>query len=86
MPGQMCWLSSFSSDGDLVLHLRTDSSKPWQVYTLCREFAVPDYDIPRGSRGWATFQKLLKQGWEVIPTAKARNQTYVGALQFISNV
>lgn len=72
MSGQMCWLSSFGSKGEKILHLRLNPSQPWKPYTCCPEYAVPDYKIPKGSKGWATYQKLLKAGWDIVPSAKAQ--------------
>jgi hypothetical protein len=83
MSGQMCWLTSYGSNEALILHLRQNERQPWLPYTLCREYAVPDYPIPGGSKGWATFQKLLKAGWEIIPTPRKEEKAYVGALQFM---
>ena len=71
MLGQMCWLPTFGSDGDKILHLRTNPSQPWRPYTACREYAVPDYRIPKGSKGWATYQKLMRANWTLIPTDRA---------------
>ncbi|HEY9609184.1 hypothetical protein [Allocoleopsis sp.] len=71
MSGEMCWLPSFGTDGDKILHLRTNSTQPWQPYTACPRFAVPDYAIPRGTKGWATYQKLMKQQWTLIPSDRA---------------
>jgi hypothetical protein len=71
MQRQMCWLSSLGSDGEKVLHLQTAPNQPWRPYTACREYAVPDYKIPGGSKGWATYQKLLKAGWTLVPSARA---------------
>lgn len=71
MTGQMCWLSTFSSKGELRLHLRLEPHKPWQPYKAFPQYAVPDYPIPKGSKGWATFQTLLKTGWTLVPTKEA---------------
>lgn len=71
MPGQMCWLSALGANGEKILHLRLDPNQPWKPYTSCSEYAVPDYIIPRGSKGWATYQKLLKAGWTLVPTDQA---------------
>lgn len=72
MIGQMCWLSQLGTGGEKILHIRTHPNQPWQPYTTRRELAVPDYDIPNGSRGWATYQKLLRMGWTLIPSAEAQ--------------
>lgn len=74
MLGQMCWLPTFSSDEDKVLHLRTNPSQPWRPYTACREYAVPDYRIPKGSKGWATYQKLLHANWTLIHCDQAMQE------------
>lgn len=71
MSGQMCWLSSLGSNTEKILHLRLDSNQPWKPYKFFPMFAVPDYDIPNGSKGWATYQKLFKAGWTLVPTIKA---------------
>lgn len=72
MTGQLCWLSQFESDEEMVLHLRLESHQSWKPYTAYPGLRVPDYPIPRGSKGWATYQKLLKAGWTLIPTASAK--------------
>jgi hypothetical protein len=71
MIGQMSWLPALGSDGDKILHLRTNPSQPWRPYTAWPEYAVPDYRIPLGSKGWATYQKLLRAKWTLIPSAQA---------------
>lgn len=40
---------------------------------------VPDHNIPGGSKGWATYQKMLKAGWTVVSeeTALGRKQEEV---------
>ncbi|MBW4670547.1 MAG: hypothetical protein KME60_24790 [Cyanomargarita calcarea GSE-NOS-MK-12-04C] len=68
---QMCWISSFGNSGEKILHLQTSPNDPWRPYTAFPQFAVPDYKIPGGSKGWATYQKLLKAGWTLIPSARA---------------
>ncbi|OUC12697.1 MAG: hypothetical protein B0A82_21150 [Alkalinema sp. CACIAM 70d] len=70
MSGQMCWLRPFGSD-EMLLHLRLKSSDPWQPYTALRTFSVPDYRVPRGSKGWATYQTLRLANWELVPTQEA---------------
>lgn len=72
MSGQMCCISSSGTNKEKVLHLRLKSNKPWKPYTSCPQYAVPDYRIPGGSKGWASYQKLLQAGWTLIPTAKAQ--------------
>ena len=72
MSGQMCWLSSLEADKETILHLRREANQTWKPYTSCPEYTVPDYRVPGGSKGWATYQKLLKAGWTIVPTAQAQ--------------
>ena len=72
MSGQMCWLSGLGTNGEKVLHLRLKPNEPWKPYTSCLQYAVADYRIPGGQKGWATYQKLLQAGWTLIPTAIAQ--------------
>jgi hypothetical protein len=71
MTGQMCWLSRLGSNGEKMLHLRLHPSDPWMPYTAMPHVSVPDYTVPRGSKGWATYQKLFKAGWSLVATADA---------------
>ncbi|MEB3178999.1 MAG: hypothetical protein VKL59_08235 [Nostocaceae cyanobacterium] len=71
MHRQMCWLSASGTDGEKILHLRTASHEPWRPYTAFSQLTVPDYRIPGGSKGWATYQKLLKAGWTLVPSDQA---------------
>ncbi|MEM9924006.1 MAG: hypothetical protein ACFB2X_08340 [Rivularia sp. (in: cyanobacteria)] len=68
---RMCWLSKSGEDGEKILHLQTAPNEPWRPYTTFSQFAVPDYRIPGGSKGYATFQKLLKAGWTLVSSARA---------------
>jgi len=69
---QICWLPMMEPNGEKILHLRTHPSQPWRPYTAYPEHAVPNYDIPQGSEGWATYQKLLREGWTLIPITQAQ--------------
>lgn len=71
MSGQMCWLTTLGADGEKILHLRMHPNEPWKPYTSCLSQLVPDYIIPKGSKGWATYQKLLLKGWTLVPSAQA---------------
>ncbi|MBD2022770.1 hypothetical protein H6F43_21540 [Leptolyngbya sp. FACHB-36] len=71
MSKQMCWLSASGPNETKILHLRLQPGQPWKPYTAFPQFAAPDYRIPGGSKGWATYQKLIKAGWALIPTAQA---------------
>lgn len=65
---QMCWLSQFDITEEKILYLRIAPNQPWRRYTAFPQYAVPDYDIPGGSKGWATFHKLKGSGWVLVPT------------------
>ena len=74
MPGQMCWLNKFGS-AHKVLHLRLQAHHPWKPYNLMQGLSVPDYDIPGGSEGMATFHALNKVGWQIVATQDAYKLT-----------
>ena len=74
MTGQMCWLPTLGTNGETILHLRFSPHQPWQPYTACPEYAVPDYKIAEGSKGWATYQKLMKAKWTLVPTDQAMQE------------
>jgi hypothetical protein len=75
---RMCWLSKSEDSEEKILHLQTGSNEPWRPYTACPQYAVPDYPIPGGSKGWATYQKLLKAGWTIVPSARAKEFSPLG--------
>lgn len=72
MSRRMCWLSKSSAEGEKVLHLQVAPNEPWRPYTAFPQYAAPDYLVPGGSKGWATYQKLMKAGWTLIPSARAQ--------------
>ncbi|MBC6434208.1 hypothetical protein FM036_27750 [Nostoc sp. HG1] len=71
MHQQMCWLPKSGGNGEKILYLQTEPNQPWRPYTAFRGLTVPDYQIPGGSKGWATYQKLLKAGWTLVPSTRA---------------
>ena len=75
MQKQMCWLIDKHNRQIMVLHLREYAYQPWKPYNTYYQYSVPDYRIPGGSKGWATYQHLRKAGWNLIPTAEADNYT-----------
>jgi hypothetical protein len=72
MTGQMCWLSKFGGNGELILHLRLEPYHPWKPYTHFTGLAIPDHPIPGGSKGFATSQKLLAAGWTLLSTTEVK--------------
>ena len=75
MAGQMCWLPAFGTNGTKILHLQTASNQPWRPYTAFPQISVPDYREPGGSKGWATYQKLMKAGWKLVTSAEVMRDT-----------
>lgn len=69
---EMCWLAHNGNQLKIVLHLREYPHQSWKIYTASPH-AVPDYKVPRGSKGWATFQKLRKNGWTLISSEQAKS-------------
>lgn len=71
---RMKWMSSYSGDQEKILHISEikigedgrEFWTPFAPYTKCPHLAVPDYKIPKGSKGWATYQKLFKAGVKLI--------------------
>jgi hypothetical protein len=72
MAGQLCWIPKAGSTGQLCLHLRLAPHQPWKPHTAFPHLCVRDYPIPGGSSGWATSQKLIGAGWQIIPTEQAK--------------
>jgi hypothetical protein len=73
MDKQMCWLIDRLNGQTIVLHLREYAHQPWKPYNTYSQYSVPDYRVPRGSKGWATYQHLRQAGWNLIPTAQANS-------------
>jgi hypothetical protein len=71
---EMCWLPCNGNELKIALHLREYPDRPWKVYSVSSH-GVPDYKIPGGSKGWATFQKLRKIGWILISQEQAGSST-----------
>ncbi|MGL5939759.1 MAG: hypothetical protein ACRC2S_05140 [Waterburya sp.] len=71
---EMCWLPYNGNQTQIALHLREYPHQPWRVYTASPHF-VPDYPVPGGSKGWATFQKLRQVGWTIISSEQAKSST-----------
>jgi hypothetical protein len=71
---QMAWLNKggceCSKSAEFkILHLRVNGGA-WLPYTDLPQYAAKDY-MDDGSKGWATYQKLKTQDWELVPTAIA---------------
>jgi hypothetical protein len=58
-----------------VLHLQVLPGQRWQPYTSYPHLKAEDHFLPKldgsgfeiaGSQGYATMQKLLKQGWTLV--------------------
>ena len=70
----MCWIKDRRDPRRIILHLREYSYQPWKPYNSS-SYSVPDYRIPNGSKGWATFQHLRAIGWTLVPTAQANSSS-----------
>lgn len=69
---QMTWLPQ--DDGqEKILHLRLERG-PWRPYTMFPKLTIPDH-MAVGSRGFATFQKLLREGWEIVASNQANQMS-----------
>ena len=73
---QMCWLPRLGGNGEKILHLRTDLRQAWRPYTAFPQYAAPDYREPGGSKGWATYQMLRVQGWNLISTDEGQQSDF----------
>ncbi|MBD3887449.1 hypothetical protein IFO70_38500 [Phormidium tenue FACHB-886] len=71
----MCWLGIAGGDTEKMLHLRLNPHQPWRPYIAHPHLSVPDYPIPGGTKGWATYQKLMQAGWALVPTAQAQTSS-----------
>lgn len=69
---EMCWLPCQGNQSNMALHLREYPHQPWKVYKATPH-AVPDHQIPKGSKGWATFQHLRQNGWSLISSEQAKS-------------
>jgi len=60
------------SDDSLNLYVINESYPSGVIYNMCRTpgVVVSDYNIPNGSRGYATMQNCLKLGYTFINTPK----------------
>lgn len=50
----------------LYLRIETVNNGAWMPYTAFSHLMVPDYEIEGGSKGWATYQKLLNSGFSLV--------------------
>lgn len=81
---QMCWLPCKDNSLKIALHLREYSHQSWKIYTASPH-AVPDYKIPGGSKGWASFQKLRQIGWTLISKEEAKTSPSLALANFQKN-
>lgn len=71
---EICWLPYRGNQSNIALHLREYPHQSWKIY-IASPHAVPDYKVPGGSKGWATFQKLRQNGWILISSDRAKLPT-----------
>ena len=70
MTKEMAWLPVAGVDGTRILHIK-DRFGTWRPYTAFPHLSAPDYPIPGGSKGWATYQKLRASGYALVATTEA---------------
>lgn len=70
---KMAWLAAGAGDGEKILHILIDGV--WKPYSQCPGLRSPDYFMPLNhgalSKGFATMQSLLRQGYELVPSSQA---------------
>jgi hypothetical protein len=66
---KMSWSTNVS--GQMILYIQESESSGWKPYYTYPRYE-PDYDIDKGSKGWATYQKLRKLGWELVSDFKQK--------------
>ena len=81
---QICWLPCKDNSFKIALHLREYPHQSWKIYTASPH-SVPDYKIPGGSKGWATFQKLRQIGWTLISKEEAKTSPSLALANFQKN-
>lgn len=64
---EMQWRSLSGTDKDEKILFINDSKFGWVPYYKS-SLKVPDYNIPGGSKGYSTMQRLLKLGYTIIPS------------------
>lgn len=67
---QMAWYSP-TENGDRVLYINHNDT--WLPYTQT-PFALPDYLIPGGSKGYATMQFLLMRGYKIVSSEQVQDE------------
>lgn len=66
---KMAWLHKNG-----VSQLYLNIGQGWLPYTSFPSLAKPDYQIPGGSKGYATYQILLKAGWQLMSTQSVQSE------------
>ncbi len=73
----MAWLPLGAGEDTRILHLKPAGESYYRPYTAYKHLAKPDYKVEGGSRGYATMQALLKQGWELESCEVAATQKFL---------
>lgn len=62
--GLMAWVPVGDENTEKILYLKPQGATRFSPYTQYPELSKPDYQINRGSKGYATMQHLLMCGWK----------------------
>ena len=62
--GLLAWLPVGDENSEKILHLKPVGATKFTVCTQHPMLSKPDYQVPSGSKGYATMQHLLKCGWK----------------------
>lgn len=62
--GLMAWLPVGEENTEKILYLKPQGATRFSPYTQHPTLSKPDYQISRGSKGYATMQHLLMCGWK----------------------
>jgi hypothetical protein len=64
--GYLSWRPVHGAENTKELYISKTVDGPWEHYSK-HPLKVADYNIPNGSKGYATMQRLLKNGWVMLP-------------------
>jgi hypothetical protein len=75
---KMAWLDAAGEDRK-ILHIKSDSGV-WLPYTAFPLLKRPDNTMPGASKGYATMQALLRQGWTLEQSERVQREIQTEAM------